>query len=302
MEKIIVPDNDAGMRLDLFLSMRTDLSRSGASILIKNELVKVNGNKILKKYILKPGDEVTYEKPKPVPSEIVPEDIPLDIIYEDPYLLVVNKPAGMVVHPSAGNNSKTLVNALMSHCKGTLSGINGVIRPGIVHRLDKDTSGLLIVAKTDEAHIGLAKQIKEHSFLRIYNAIVLGKYKEKTGEINLPIGRDPKNRKRMAVTEKNSRNALTLYRVLEEYSGYSLVEFELKTGRTHQIRVHSAYMGHPVAGDPVYLPQKMRKNAGGQYLHAKKIGFIHPISLQYLEFDSQLPERFFSFISKIRNI
>ncbi len=302
MEKIIVPDNDAGMRLDLFLSMRTDLSRSGASILIKNELVKVNGNKILKKYILKPGDEVTYEKPKPVPSEIVPEDIPLDIIYEDPYLLVVNKPAGMVVHPSAGNNSKTLVNALMSHCKGTLSGINGVIRPGIVHRLDKDTSGLLIVAKTDEAHIGLAKQIKEHSFLRIYNAIVLGKYKEKTGEINLPIGRDPKNRKRMAVTEKNSRNALTLYRVMEEYSGYSLVEFELKTGRTHQIRVHSAYMGHPVAGDPVYLPQKMRKNAGGQYLHAKKIGFIHPISLQYLEFDSQLPERFFSFISKIRNI
>ena len=302
MEKIIVPDNDAGMRLDLFLSMRTDLSRSGASILIKNELVKVNGNKILKKYILKPGDEVTYEKPKPVPSEIVPEDIPLDIIYEDPYLLVVNKPAGMVVHPSAGNNSKTLVNALMSHCKGTLSGINGVIRPGIVHRLDKDTSGLLIVAKTDEAHIGLAKQIKEHSFLRIYNAIVLGKYKEKKGEINLPIGRDPKNRKRMAVTEKNSRNALTLYRVMEEYSGYSLVEFELKTGRTHQIRVHSAYMGHPVAGDPVYLPQKMRKNAGGQYLHAKKIGFIHPISLQYLEFDSQLPERFFSFISKIRNI
>ena len=300
MEKIIVPDNDAGMRL--VLSMRTDLSRSGASILIKNELVKVNGNKILKKYILKPGDEVTYEKPKPVPSEIVPEDIPLDIIYEDPYLLVVNKPAGMVVHPSAGNNSKTLVNALMSHCKGTLSGINGVIRPGIVHRLDKDTSGLLIVAKTDEAHIGLAKQIKEHSFLRIYNAIVLGKYKEKTGEINLPIGRDPKNRKRMAVTEKNSRNALTLYRVMEEYSGYSLVEFELKTGRTHQIRVHSAYMGHPVAGDPVYLPQKMRKNAGGQYLHAKKIGFIHPISLQYLEFDSQLPERFFSFISKIRNI
>ena len=302
MEKIIVPDNDAGMRLDLFLSMRTDLSRSGASILIKNEFVKVNGNKILKKYILKPGDEVTYEKPKPVPSEIVPEDIPLDIIYEDPYLLVVNKPAGMVVHPSAGNNSKTLVNALMSHCKGTLSGINGVIRPGIVHRLDKDTSGLLIVAKTDEAHIGLAKQIKEHSFLRIYNAIVLGKYKEKTGEINLPIGRDPKNRKRMAVTEKNSRNALTLYRVMEEYSGYSLVEFELKTGRTHQIRVHSAYMGHPVAGDPVYLPQKMRKNAGGQYLHAKKIGFIHPISQQYLEFDSQLPERFFSFISKIRNI
>ena len=302
MEKIIVPDNDAGMRLDLFLSMRTDLSRSGASILIKNELVKVNGNKILKKYILKPGDEVTYEKPKPVPSEIVPEDIPLDIIYKDPYLLVVNKPAGMVVHPSAGNNSKTLVNALMSHCKGTLSGINGVIRPGIVHRLDKDTSGLLIVAKTDEAHIGLAKQIKEHSFLRIYNAIVLGKYKEKTGEINLPIGRDPKNRKRMAVTEKNSRNALTLYRVMEEYSEYSLVEFELKTGRTHQIRVHSAYMGHPVAGDPVYLPQKMRKNAGGQYLHAKKIGFIHPISLQYLEFDSQLPERFFSFISKIRNI
>ena len=302
MEKIIVPDNDAGMRLDLFLSMRTDLSRSGASILIKNELVKVNGNKILKKYILKPGDEVTYEKPKPVPSEIVPEDIPLDIIYEDPYLLVVNKPAGMVVHPSAGNNSKTLVNALMSHCKGTLSGINGVIRPGIVHRLDKDTSGLLIVAKTDEAHIGLAKQIKEHSFLRIYNAIVLGKYKEKTGEINLPIGRDPKNRKRMAVTEKNSRNALTLYRVMEEYSGYSLVEFELKTGRTHQIRVHSAYMGHPVAGDPVYLPQKMSKKAGGQYLHAKKIGFIHPISLQYLEFDSQLPERFFSFISKIRNI
>ncbi len=302
MEKIIVPDNDAGMRLDLFLSMRTDLSRSGASILIKNEFVKVNGNKILKKYILRPGDEVTYEKPEPVPSKIVPEDIPLDIIYEDPYLLVVNKPAGMVVHPSAGNNSKTLVNALMSHCKGTLSGINGVIRPGIVHRLDKDTSGLLIVAKTDEAHIGLAKQIKEHSFLRIYNAIVLGKYKEKTGEINLPIGRDPKNRKRMAVTEKNSRNALTLYRVLEEYSGYSLVEFELKTGRTHQIRVHSAYIGHPVAGDPVYLPQKMRKNAGGQYLHAKKIGFIHPISQQYLEFDSQLPERFFSFISKIRNI
>ena len=299
MEKIIVCENDNGKRLDSFMAERTDLTRSGAVILIEKGLIKVNDKIVSKKYILRTNDVVEYDKPSPVQADIIPEEIPLDIVYEDEYMLVVNKPCGMVVHPAAGNTSKTLVNALMAYCKDSLSGINGVIRPGIVHRIDKDTSGLLIVAKTDAAHIELAKQIKEHSFLRVYNAIVIGKYKEKSGKIELPIGRDPKDRKRMAVTQKNSRPALTLYRVLEEYNGYSLVEFELKTGRTHQIRVHSAYMGHPVAGDPVYSPKKIRKNACGQYLHAKKIGFVHPINGKYLEFDSLLPTRFSDFISKI---
>ena len=230
------------------------------------------------------------------------QDIPLDIVYEDSDLLVVDKPKGMVVHPAAGNPDGTLVNALLFHCKESLSGIGGVVRPGIVHRIDKDTSGLLIVAKNDSAHIKLSEQIKEHSFTREYEAVIVGHLKEKEGTVDAPIGRSKNDRKKMAVTGFNSKNAVTHYKVIEEYSGFSYVGFKLETGRTHQIRVHMAYLGHPLAGDGVY-GGKNAQNAiqGGQCLHARKIGFIHPTSGEYMEFYSDLPEYFTCFLEKLRN-
>lgn len=297
---INVDREDAGVRIDKWLSEQTDidLTRSAVAKLIESAKVIVNGKAVSKSYKIQADDVVDVEIPDPVESNVLPEDIPLDIVYEDRYLLVVNKPQGMVVHPAAGNYTGTLVNALLFRYNDELSGINGVIRPGIVHRIDKNTSGLLIVAKTDKAHIGLAEQIKAHSFTREYEAICVGRFKEKSGTVDAPIGRDKRDRKRMCVTQANSKNAITHYEVIEEFPNHSYVKFRLETGRTHQIRVHCAYLGHPILGDDVY--GKPYQGCKGQCLHARKIGFVHPISGEYLEFTSELPEYFTKLLEKLR--
>lgn len=286
-------------RLDSFLAENMDLTRSAVQKLLENDEVTVNGTVQGKNYKLKNNDKVIINVPDPEPLEIIAEDIPLDIIYEDEYLLVVNKPKGMVVHPAPGNYNGTLVNALMYHCKDRLSGINGVLRPGIVHRIDKDTSGLLIVAKNDLAHNHLASQIKEHSFTREYEAVVIGAPKTEEGIIDLPIGRHPVKRKQMAITYTNSKPAKTKYKVLQYGEGLSHVRLTLFTGRTHQIRVHMASLGHPVAGDQIYGRAGAKyKELNGQCLHAKKIGFIHPATNEYIEFESELPNYFKAFLKE----
>lgn len=293
----------AGIRIDKFISdCNIGLSRSTAVNLIEQNNVLVNNNFVTKNYKLKLNDFVNIKIPAPVKYEAKAENIPLDIVYEDEFLLVVNKPKGMVVHPAAGNYDNTLVNALMYHCKDSLSGINGVMRPGIVHRIDKDTSGLLIAAKNDFAHIALAKQIKEHSFTREYEAVVFGNIKNDEGSVDAPIGRNPKDRKKMCVISKNGKNAVTHYSVITRYKGYTHIKCRLETGRTHQIRVHMAYIGHPVSGDAVYGVKNEKVNFVGQCLHAKKIGFIHPSTKKYLEFDSELPEYFNKYLNKLRNL
>lgn len=295
--------NENRIRLDKFISVAdVGLSRSAAVSLIENSGVTVNEKQVDKKYKLSAGDVVVLQIPDPVPYEAKAENIPLDIVYEDDYLLVVNKPKGMVVHPAAGNYDGTLVNALLYHCGDSLSGINGVLRPGIVHRIDKDTSGLLIVAKNDFAHAHLAKQIKDHSFTREYEAVVFGNLKDDEGTVDAPIGRNPNDRKKMCVTTKNSKNAVTHYSVIRRYKGYTHIKCILETGRTHQIRVHMAYLGHPVAGDPVYGVKNEKVSFSGQCLHARKIGFIHPKTEEYLEFTSQLPDYFNDFLTKLNNI
>lgn len=288
---------DGENRLDKLISDNSELSRSAAAKLIERGLVTVNGKSADKKTVLKTGEIAFVKIPEPEVQDILPEDIPLDIVYEDADLLVVNKPKGMVVHPAAGHFSGTLVNALMYHCKDSLSGINGEIRPGIVHRIDKDTSGLLIVAKNDFAHIGLSEQIKAHSFTREYQTVVCGSIKQ-DGTVNAPIGRHKTDRKKMCVTAENSREAITHYTVLRNFAGYTHLCVRLETGRTHQIRVHLSYIGHAVAGDEVYGNGKP-KWLGGQCLHAKKIGFVHPRTGEYLEFDSDLPEYFKKFLKEI---
>ncbi|MBR2715843.1 MAG: RluA family pseudouridine synthase [Ruminococcus sp.] len=299
----IVVEDKVGERLDSFLAfMLDDVSRSSASKMISNGNVTVNGKSVSKSYKLCLSDEVNVMIDDPVELDVLPQDIPLDIVYEDDDLLVVNKPKGMVVHPAAGNYTDTLVNALMHHCKGSLSGINGVLRPGIVHRIDKNTSGLLIVAKNDRAHKHLALQIKEHSFTREYLTIVYGGFKDDNGTVDAPIGRHPIDRKKMCVTDKNSKNAVTHYTVLERLSGYTMLKCKLETGRTHQIRVHMAYIGHPVAGDDVYGPKKVIKSLNGQCLHAYKIGFIHPVTNEYLEFTSEIPPEFSSFLHNLQKM
>ncbi len=292
-------DNSCGeIRIDKWIcGQDCGISRSMLQKLFKDGLVTVNGVPAAKSYAVKGGDVVSVSVPDPEPLDVLPENIPIDIVYEDDYLLVVNKPKGMVVHPAAGNYSGTLVNALLYHCEGRLSSINGVIRPGIVHRIDKDTSGLLIVAKTDKAHAGLAEQIKAHSFTREYRAVVCGRLKESVGIIDAPIGRHPVDRKKMCVTDKNSKAAKTEYTVIDEFNGYSYVKLKLYTGRTHQIRVHMAYIGHPVFGDEVY--GKPSKFCMGQCLHAQKIGFVHPIDGKYYEFDSELPDYFKYVLDKL---
>lgn len=287
------------VRLDVFLSEKLNLTRSAVQKLIEGENVTVNGKIPDKSYKLKFNDEVVAVIPEPEPLSVEAENIPLDIVYEDDCLLVVNKPKGMVVHPAPGNYSGTLVNALMWHCKDSLSGINGVLRPGIVHRIDKDTSGLLIVAKNDLAHQHLAEQIKEHSFTREYEAVVVGSLKTNEGVVELPIGRHPVNRKQMAVTYKNSKPAKTHYRVLKKANNLTHIRLTLFTGRTHQIRVHMSYLGHPVAGDLVYGRAGAKyKSLRGQCLHAKKIGFVHPKTNEYLEFESELPTYFNEFLKE----
>ncbi len=296
--ELICADNE--IRIDKYLSQtELGLSRSAAASLIEAENVLVNGKAVNKKHKLMQGDIITVSVPDPVEYEAKAENIPLDIVYEDDYLLVVNKPKGMVVHPAAGNYEGTLVNALLYHCKDSLSGINGVMRPGIVHRIDKDTSGLLIVAKNDFSHALLAEQIKEHSFTREYEAVVFGNLKDDSGTVDAPIGRNPNDRKKMCVTQKNSKNAVTHWEVLERFKSYTYIKCKLETGRTHQIRVHMAYIGHPVAGDPVYGVKKEKTGFEGQCLHARKIGFVHPSSGKYMEFESDLPEYFKNFLKKL---
>lgn len=301
-EYIFSVENDEGLRLDKFLSEQiSDRSRSFISNLIKDEKVLVNGRVVSKSYVLKDNDIVKAYIPEAVEYTAEAEDIPLDVVYEDSDLIIINKPKGMVVHPAAGNFTGTLVNALMHHCKGQLSGINGVLRPGIVHRIDKNTSGLLVVAKNDMTHNILAEQLKEHSVKREYRAVAYGRFKELEGRVDLPIGRDQNDRKKMTVTYKNSKKAVTNYRVIEELNGFSYISCVLETGRTHQIRVHMAHLGHPLAGDDVYGPKKVISELQGQCLHAKTLGFVHPASGEYMEFDSELPEYFTAFLEKHRN-
>lgn len=297
MKNILEINGDGENRLDKLISDNSELSRSAAAKLIERGLVNIGGKSADKKTVLKADEIALVEIPEPEEQDILPENIPLDIVYEDDDLLVVNKPKGMVVHPAAGHFSGTLVNALMFHCKDSLSGINGEIRPGIVHRIDKDTSGLLIVAKNDFAHIGLSEQIKAHSFTREYQTVVCGCIKE-DGTVNAPIGRHKLDRKKMCVTSENSREAVTHYTVLKNYAGYTYLNVRLETGRTHQIRVHLSYIGHAVAGDEVYGNGKPRWLCG-QCLHAKKIGFVHPRTGEYLEFDSELPDYFKKFLREI---
>ncbi len=298
MDEIIITVSDefSGQRIDKALSSLTDFTRSHIQRILENGEVTVNSKTASKGLKLTSGDEIRFTPPEPVEIEAKPENIPLDVVYEDSDLLVVNKPRGMVVHPAAGNYNGTLVNALLYHCGDSLSGINGVIRPGIVHRIDKDTSGLLIVAKNDFAHEKLAAQIKEHSFKRQYRAVVHGGFKEPNGTVNAPIGRSPKDRKKMCVTEKNSRSAVSHYEVLDSNGKFSYIRVTLETGRTHQIRVHMSHIGHPVAGDPVYGPKNGVTSLGGQCLHAGLIGFVHPRDGRYIELEADLPDYFTSFL------
>ncbi len=296
-----IEENSANARIDKYISENAEnMTRSAVQKLIAEGCVTVNGKIPDKNLKIKTGDEITVNMPEPEICEALPENIPLDIVYEDNDLLVVNKPRGMVVHPATGNYTGTLVNALMYHCGDRLSSINGIIRPGIVHRIDKDTSGLLIVAKNDFAHNILAEQIKEHSFTRKYQAVVIGNVKDDTGTVNAPIGRHQTDRKKMAVTLKNARNAVTHYKVIARYNGYTHVELTLETGRTHQIRVHMAYIGHPVAGDPVYSGKKYLTKLNGQCLHAYYISFTHPRTNEILAFSAPLPEYFTDFLKSIQ--
>ena len=299
--EFIVEAEAAGQRIDRFLSGEdTGLSRSALQGLVADGHVLCNGKSIAKSLKLKAGDTILLEIPDAKPIEAVPQNIPLDIVYEDDHLLVVNKPKGMVVHPAPGNPDGTLVNALLWHCKGSLSGIGGEIRPGIVHRIDKDTSGLIIAAKNDFAHAALAAQLKDHSLARTYVCIVCGKIKDDSGTIDAPIGRHPADRKKMAVTEKNSRSAVTHWRVLERFSGYTLVECKLETGRTHQIRVHMAYRGHPILGDMVYGHKKPELGQDSQCLHAKELRFVHPRTGQLVTVCCELPDYFTALLEKLR--
>lgn len=297
---VFVSAEDAGQRVDAFVgNLEEALSRSAVQRLCEAGLVLVNGKPAGKNLRLKTGDSVCYTPPEPVKLDALPEDIPLVVPYEDSHLLVVDKPQGMVVHPAPGNLDKTLVNALLFYCDGRLSSINGVVRPGIVHRIDKDTSGLLVVAKDDKTHEGLARQFAEHSIDRVYYAVVHGCPKQEGGRIEAPIGRHPTDRRKMCVTEKNSRFAATNFEVVRRFSQFSLLRLRLETGRTHQIRVHLKSIGYPVAGDPLYGPAKAARGLSGQCLHAAVLGFEHPVTGLRLRFESPLPAYFTEFLRKL---
>lgn len=292
-----------GERLDKYLStIYPDQSRSFFQKIIKDNCVLVNGNSQKASYKVSVEDMVDVTIPEAVDTPILPENIPLDVLYEDDDVIIVNKPKGMVVHPSIGHYSGTLVNAIMYHCKDSLSGINGAIRPGIVHRIDMDTTGSLIVCKNDIAHVDIAEQIKVHSVNRIYEGIVYGNLKDDEGTIEGPIGRHPVDRKKMAINQNNGKSAITHYKVLERFGNYTYVQFKLETGRTHQIRVHMASIGHPLLGDSLYASGKTAfKNLQGQTLHAKTIGFIHPSTKEYIEITADLPEYFKKLLEMLKN-
>ena len=283
--------DESKIRIDKYIKIE-GITRSMIQNLITSGDILVNNNIVNVNHTLSIGDEITVNIPEPEDAEITAEDIPLDIVYEDEHLLVVNKPQGMVVHPAAGNYTGTLVNALMFHCGDNLSGINGVIRPGIVHRIDKDTSGLLLVAKTNLAHLSLSEQIKEKTVKRSYRAICHGVLRSDRGKIDAPIGRHQTERKKMTVTNKNSKDAVTHFEVLERFHDYTFIKCVLETGRTHQIRVHMKYMGHPILGDEVYGPKSNEFRITGQVLHAAEIGFVHPVTKEYMEFSADIPEKF----------
>lgn len=288
-----------GDRLDKFIADNSDISRSYAAKLCEDGLVTLGGKALAKKYKITGNEEIVIEVPEPEELSIEAEDIPLDIVYEDSDVIVVNKPQGLCVHPAPGNESGTLVNGLVYHCGDELSAINGVIRPGIVHRIDKDTSGLLIVAKNNDAHLKLSEQLKERKAMRKYVALVNGNIKEDSGTINKPIARNPADRKKMAVVQ-GGREAVTHFNVIERFMQYTLVECILETGRTHQIRVHMASIGHSIVGDPLYGIKKEKFNLDGQLLHAKTIGFVHPSNGEMMEFTSEIPEHFANVIEKLR--
>ena len=297
-----VLSEDADSRIDRYLAQQMpDQSRSFLQKLIREEQITVNGRPVKANYRLQPEDQVLVIVPDPQLPDILPENIPLDILYEDSDVLVINKPKGMVVHPAAGHYTNTVVNAVMYHCQGNLSGINGVMRPGIVHRIDRDTTGAIVICKNDQAHQSLAQQLKEHSITRRYRAIVWNNLKEDEGTVDRPIGRHPVDRKKMAVNEKNGKTAVTHYRVLERFGRFTYIECRLETGRTHQIRVHMASIGHPLLGDEVYGPSgKQPFRLQGQCLHAMTLGFLHPSTGEYVEFEAPLPEYFTQLLKNFR--
>lgn len=304
VETFLVKDIEEEVRIDKYLSLiYENYSRSFFQKLIKSGYVTANDKVIKANYVVQFDDLVSISFPENKETTIQAENIPIDILYEDDDLLVVNKPKGMVVHPSAGHYSGTLVNAIMFHCKDSLSGINGEIRPGIVHRIDMNTTGSLIVCKNDESHVCIAEQIKDHSCNRIYEGIVIGNPTNDEGTIEGPIGRHPVDRKKMAINEKNGKPAITHYKVLERFNGYCYVQFKLETGRTHQIRVHMSSIGHPLLGDDVYGGNSNKfKHLEGQSLHAKNIGFVHPKTKEYMEFSAPLPDYFVKLLSSLRNM
>lgn len=301
-KKILEADSaSAGFRIDKYLSLELPaLSRSYIQKLVKDGLVLAGGTAVKSNYKLTGRERIQITIPEAEEPDILPEEMPLDIYYEDEDLLVVNKPKGMVVHPAAGHYSRTLVNGLLWHCKGSLSGINGVLRPGIVHRIDRDTTGLLVVCKNDAAHQAIAAQLKEHTITRRYRAIVHGVIREEDGTVNAPIGRHPTDRKKMAINRTNGKAAVTHYRVLERFRQYTYIECVLETGRTHQIRVHMSSIGHPILGDTVYGPQKCPFPLEGQTLHAMTLGFVHPSSGEYMEFSAALPPYFQDLLEKLQ--
>ena len=302
MEELYLSADISGERIDRFLSGNLDgLSRSYIQKLLKNGNILVAGKAVKSNYKVAQGDQIILQIPEPEPLDILPENIPLDILYEDSDILVVNKPKGMVVHPAPGHYSHTLVNALLYHCRDDLSGINGILRPGIVHRIDMDTTGSLLVCKNDRAHQIIAEELKEHSITRRYHAVVHGNLKEDSGTVNAPIGRHPTDRKKMSTKAPNGRTAVTHYNVLERFGAFTYIECELETGRTHQIRVHMASIGHPLLGDQVYGPSKCPFNLQGQTLHAKILGIRHPSTGEYMEFDAPLPEYFLHLLERLRD-
>ncbi|MCX7711067.1 MAG: RluA family pseudouridine synthase [Clostridia bacterium] len=301
MEEIKLISEEKDIRIDAWLAGQLEqFSRSYIQKLAADGNVFVNQSAVKSNYKLKTGDEIVLRVPEPEKLDVVPEKISLNVLYEDEDIIVIDKPKGMVVHPAVGNYSGTLVNALMDYCGESLSDINGVIRPGIVHRIDKDTSGLLVVAKNNAAHENLSDMLKEHDIKRTYIAVVEGIVREEAGKIDAPIGRHPVDRKKMAVNTKNGRHAVTHFKVLERFKGYSLVELQLETGRTHQIRVHLSYIGFPIVGDEVYGRRKQRFDLQGQALHAKALAFIHPTTGKQMEFHSPLPEYFERLLNELR--